>query len=103
MNSKLASVLALCNEVLSPANLNISCAEVTEAPFNWLTKLEMLMPVTLPRSPAAHPPLFLSVPMKVALVEYSLKVTTCPSRTVKVSQVSLAVTLNDLFHLLLLL
>jgi hypothetical protein len=34
----------------------------------------------------------MSVPVKVALVEYSLKVTTCPSRAVKVTEVSSAVT-----------
>src|SRR6202041_114996 len=72
--SKLASVLPLCDEAISPA------------------RVETLTPVTLRRSPAAPPSLFLSVRVKVALVEYSLKLTTCPSRAVKATEVSPAVT-----------
>src|SRR3984893_15084837 len=52
----------------------------------------MLMPVTRPRSPAAHPQLMLSVPVKVALVELSVKVTTCPSMAGKLMEVWSAVT-----------
>src|ERR1700732_3173250 len=52
----------------------------------------MLMPVTLPLQPAAHPLLMLYVPVKVALAEFSVKVTTCPSRAVKVREVLSAVT-----------
>src|ERR1700693_5057386 len=54
----------------------------------------MLMSVTLPRSPAAHPLLMLSVPVKVALAEFLVKVTTCPSRAVKVRDVLSAVTVT---------
>ena len=49
------------------------------------------MPVTLPRSLAAHPTFLLSVPVNVALAEFLVKVTTCPSRAVKVREVLPAV------------
>jgi hypothetical protein len=48
--------------------------------------------VTVPRSPAVHPPLVMSVPVKVALVKYSLEVTPSPSTAVKAKEVSSAIT-----------
>ena len=51
----------------------------------------MLMAVTLPWSPAAHPPMMLYVPVKVASVKFPVKVTTCPSRAVKVREVLSAI------------
>jgi hypothetical protein len=49
------------------------------------------MPVTRPRPPAAHPPLMLYVPVKVALVEFLVGGATCPSRAATVREILSAV------------
>src|SRR6266851_4858436 len=61
-------------------------------PLKFLPILEMLTPVRLPCSPAAHPPLILYVPLKVVSAKFPMKVMTCPSMTAEVRVVLFPVT-----------
>ena len=61
---KLPSELALSLSAILPTTLNVFCAELVKVPLKLLPIFQTLMPVSVPWSPASHPPLILYVPLK---------------------------------------